>query len=192
MNDLSNSKKHLRNKFRKLRNNLSISKKEEAAKNVTRKFLQSIKTKKNDIVSIYHPSNNEISPLLIAKCLSENNIQTALPVVKNNKHPLEFQKWTIDDELYSSSFFKIKEPKNESVIPNIIILPLLAFDNNGDRLGYGGGFYDRTLQQYQLEGINFISIGLAYSFQKVDKLPTEKTDIVLDYVITEESIFKFH
>ena len=87
----------------------------------------------------------------------------------------------------------IKEPPklNEILYPELIFVPCLAFDNNGFRLGYGGGYYDKTLSQYKKNNINFISVGFAFDDQKVNNVPTDKFDIKLDYVITEKKIYTF-
>ena len=90
-------------------------------------------------------------------------------------------------------FMNIKEPtkNNEILIPNIVFVPCLAFDDCGFRLGYGGGFYDRTFSQFKRNKIKFISIGYAFEGQKVSKVPKDKFDIKLDYVITEKQIYSF-
>ena len=88
---------------------------------------------------------------------------------------------------------QIKEPplKNKILIPEVLFVPCLAFDNFGYRLGYGGGYYDRTLSFLQKNKKKFISIGYAFDDQKVFKLPKDKFDIKLDYVITEKKIYTF-
>jgi 5-formyltetrahydrofolate cyclo-ligase len=77
------------------------------------------------------------------------------------------------------------------VVPDLLIVPLLLFDPRGARLGYGGGFYDRTIQQLRSRE-NLIAIGMAYSSQQVDSVPVEDTDQYLDGVVTEKEIFWFN
>jgi 5-formyltetrahydrofolate cyclo-ligase len=79
--------------------------------------------------------------------------------------------------------------KSKAVIPNVIIVPLLSFDNNKYRLGYGKGFYDRYLNRYLKKFKNIITIGIAFSFQKYHKLPVNNNDVKLDYILTEKGIF---
>ena len=86
--------------------------------------------------------------------------------------------------------FGIPEPiKTKIKIPNFIIVPILAFDKNKYRLGYGGGFYDRYLVKYLKKFKNILTVGVAFSFQKLHKLPTEKNDVKLNYILTEKGIY---
>ena len=82
-----------------------------------------------------------------------------------------------------------KYRQKDSTYPDVLIMPLVAFDNELNRLGYGGGYYDRYLAR-SLKEKKIIKIGIAYSFQKLQKIPTNKYDIRLDYVFTEEKIYK--
>ena len=96
--------------------------------------------------------------------------------VWSNKEPLSINK------------YGIPEPNSDQVVePSIILLPLVAFDNNLNRIGYGGGFYDRYLKKIK-KNKKVITIGLAYSFQKVKKIPTNKYDIKLDFIVTNKKI----
>mgnify|MGYP000487818402 FL=1 len=86
--------------------------------------------------------------------------------------------------------FGILEPiKTKFKIPNLILLPVLAFDRNKYRLGYGKGFYDRYLKKYLKKFSNILTVGVAFSFQKYHKLPTDKHDVRLDYILTEKGIY---
>ena len=87
----------------------------------------------------------------------------------------------------------IKEPsqKNEILIPDVLFVPCLAFDRFGFRLGYGGGYYDRTFSYLKKINKEFISIGYAYDNQKIHEVPRDKFDISLDYVITEKEIYSY-
>ncbi len=103
---------------------------------------------------------------------------------------MNFFSWKKNDVLLVNKF-GILEPlkKSSPVIPEIILVPVLAFDNNKCRLGYGKGFYDRYLNKYLNKFKNIISIGVAFSFQKYHKLPTEKNDVKLNYILTEKGIY---
>lgn len=184
------TKETLRKAAKKIRNKESLSKKEYAGTNAANFFFKNISIDNNSIVALYHPTNNELSTIELLKELSLKNIITCLPVIKEVGKPLDFKKWQYGEQLVQSKFFNIKEPIGKCITPNIIILPLLAFDKNLNRLGYGGGFYDRTLKYLNSNGSSYISIGYAYSFQEVDAVPTNENDVPLDYIITEEKIFK--
>ena len=111
----------------------------------------------------------------------------SLPVIKNNFN-MDFYKWNLNDPLYLNKY-GIPEPKRKKKLkPNILIIPLVAFDKKLNRLGYGGGYYDRLLKK--MENINIIKIGLALSCQKVNKIPTNKFDKKLDYIVTERNLYK--
>ena len=78
--------------------------------------------------------------------------------------------------------------KSKKIFPNLILVPLLAFDNNKSRLGYGQGFYDRYLNKLNKIKKNFLTVGVAFSFQKYHKLPANNKDVKLDYILTEKGI----
>lgn len=182
------SKQELRKHYQKLRNQVPPEYSKVVSENAKTIFLENLKISDKTIVSGYYPTNNELSPLPLLEYFSSKNIVTALPVVTAKDSPLEFQKWSFGEALFESSFFKIQQPKSKVVLPDIIIVPLLAFDKNKHRLGYGAGFYDRTLQQLKASGHKFISVGYAYSFQEASSLPTHDGDIQIDLIVTDEKI----
>lgn len=144
--------------------------------------------KKNFTVGGYYPVNNEISDLEILRELIKNNIKVSLPVIRKNKD-MNFYSWSFVEPLTINSY-GIPEPiKSKIVIPDAIIVPLVAFDNNLFRLGYGGGFYDRYIAKIQKKNKIF-TVGIAYSFQRINKIPVNKYDKKLNVVITEKNIIK--
>ena len=150
------------------------------------KFLNNKKIR-NKIIGGYYPCNYEIDSLNILKKLEKKGYLISLPMIgKNNK--MNFYQWSFKDPL-SINIFGIPEPlPKKKVNPEILLIPLLAYDQELNRLGYGGGFYDRYLSKIQ----NFktiIKIGLSFSFQKIKKIPTNHYDKKLDYVITEKNFF---
>ena len=99
---------------------------------------------------------------------------------------MNFYHWSLKDPLIVNEY-GIPEPiKKNIVYPNILLVPLVAFDKNLNRIGYGGGFYDRYIKRIS-KIKKIFTIGLAYSFQKVKKIPINKYDIKLDYIITEKN-----
>ena len=90
-------------------------------------------------------------------------------------------------------YMQIKEPseKNEVLVPELLFVPCLAYDNFGFRLGYGGGYYDRTFTYLKNNKKKFISVGYAFDDQKISQVPKDQFDIKLDYVITEKKLYSF-
>ena len=110
-----------------------------------------------------------------------------LPVIENNKEILIFKRYCFGDELKKGKF-GVREPVNsQTYLPDIIFVPCLAFDENGFRLGYGGGYYDRVIKK--LSKIKkILKIGLAFSVQKINNVPITKYDKKLDYIVTDKYI----
>ncbi len=136
----------------------------------------------------YFPVNYEIDDLDILRELNKKNYKTALPVIKKN-FEMDFYSWSYFEPLKINKF-GIPEPfQRELIYPDIIFVPLVAFDSKLNRLGYGGGYYDRFIQKLEKKK-KILKIGLAFSFQKVDKIPISKYDKKLDYIITEKLVLK--
>ena len=144
--------------------------------------------KKNRItgktVGGYYPYNYEVDVIKILEKFEKKNYQISLPKIKQNSQ-MDFFHWSFKDPLTINKF-GIPEPVSGKVIfPAILLIPLVAFDNNLNRIGYGGGFYDRYIKKIKKKK-KVLTIGLAYSFQKVKQIPTQKYDIKLDFIITEK------
>ena len=145
-----------------------------------------------NIVSSFISINTEISTSELNNYILKKNKILCLPTILKKDYHLVFRNFINNDDLIEG-FMKIKEPPNNSeiVIPEIIFVPCLAFDNFGFRLGYGGGYYDRTFSFLKNNKRKFISVGYAFDGQKVTEVPKDKFDIKLDYVITEKKIYSF-
>ncbi len=142
-------------------------------------------TKKN--ISLYYPISYEVNVLNIINIQFFKNFNFLLPVIKK-KHSMYFCKWRKNDILRLNSL-GIPEPiKSKIIIPDIMLVPMLAFDKNKNRLGYGKGFYDRYLNNLKRKKKKSLVIGIAFYFQKYNKLPTNKNDFKLDYIITEKGV----
>ena len=138
----------------------------------------------------YYPSNYEVNILKFLEKASEKNFRISLPVIKpSNK--MSFKSWVFKDPLYVNKF-GILEPKNSrnETIPDLIMVPLVAFDSHLNRIGYGKGYYDRSLRKISKIKKKVISLGIAYSFQKCKKIPINNHDFKLDYIFTEKGIIK--
>jgi len=139
-------------------------------------------------VSGFMPMKTEINPLPLMKKLAEVGVQLALPVTGRRGQPLTMRAWTWGEPL-ASGVWGIREPKPEApqVDPDILLVPLLAFDRAGRRLGYGGGFYDLTLAQLRSRKA-VIAVGLAFAAQEIASVPTTPRDATLDLVLTEREV----
>jgi 5-formyltetrahydrofolate cyclo-ligase len=136
----------------------------------------------------YYPSNYEVNILNFLELASKKKYRIVLPVVESSTS-MNFKSWIIKDPLYVSKF-GILEPENtmKKIIPDLIIVPLVAFDNQLNRIGYGKGYYDRSLQKIKKIKNKTVSLGIAYYFQKCKSIPTNKHDFKLDYIFTERGI----
>jgi len=137
------------------------------------------------IVSGFMPMKSEINPLPLVKKLAGQGARLALPVVAGRGKPLVMRAWTWGEPLVAG-VWGIREPKPQAaeVEPDILLVPLLAFDRGGYRLGYGGGYYDLTIAQLRVRKA-VVAVGLAYAAQEVPKVPTTPRDARLDLVLTE-------
>ena len=146
--------------------------------------------KKNNLVKKsvggYFPVNYEVDDLEILKEFIKKKYQISLPVIKKN-FEMDFYKWSFDDPLRINRY-GIPEPDSKNLIyPDIILVPLVAFDENLNRLGYGGGYYDRIIEKLSKKK-RILKIGLALSVQKINNVPVTKYDKKLDYIVTDKYI----
>lgn len=142
------------------------------------------------IVSGFHPYKTEISTLALLGRLSREGRQTALPVVQGKGLPLIFRRWVPGEGLISGLWGIQIPPESEPIVePDVVLVPMLAFDRKGYRLGYGGGFYDRTLAELRAKKA-VTAIGIAYHGQGVEEVPHDELDQRLDYIMTERETFR--
>ena len=121
------------------------------------------------------------------KIFKQKGFKISLPVI-SSKFDMNFYFWNFNDPLHINRY-GIPEPKSKiKVIPSILLIPMVAFDKKLNRLGYGGGYYDRFLKKYEKK--NIIKIGLAISCQEVKKLPLNSFDKKMDFVLTEKKLYK--
>ena len=145
--------------------------------------------KKNIFISSYYPSSFEVNTLKLFEIGPMKRLKIFLPVI-NRDNSMNFYHWKKNDVLKINKFGML-EPAllKDHVIPDIMLVPLLAFDNQNNRLGYGGGYYDRYLNKYLKTYSNILTIGIAFSFQKHHKIPVFNNDVKLNYILTEKGIF---
>lgn len=137
----------------------------------------------------YMPIRTEISPLAaMAEAAAHGRV--GVPVIRGAAQPLEFSRWEPEGALRDGPFGAQVPVVDDYFEPEIVIVPLVAFDLKGGRLGYGGGFYDRTLERLRARR-GTLAIGFAFDAQEADALPLEPTDQPLDMMVTESRILEF-
>jgi len=169
------------------------------------KFNSLLKIDKLNLKNIggYYPSNYEIDDLDILNFLEKKNCKVSLPIIKKlekknckvslpiikKNNQMNFYSWSRNDPLKINKF-GIPEPVSSKIFyPDILLVPLVAFDSNLNRLGYGGGYYDRYIEK--IEKIKKVTkIGLAFSFQKISSIPINQYDKQLDFIVTEKEILR--
>ena len=152
-----------------------------------------LKNKDIETASLYSPINNEISPDEFTNYLKMKNVTLSLPVIKTKTKSMLFKKWNSDDKLVKGPLGNLEPLKNKKyVMPQILVVPMLSFDREMYRLGYGGGYYDKSIKNLKNYFKNqkkfFTTVGLAYSIQQANKIPVENHDMKLDYIITEKEV----
>jgi 5-formyltetrahydrofolate cyclo-ligase len=152
-------------------------------------FADELGIPKGTIVAGYHPFRDEADPRGLMTALSKIGHDLALPCVVSARSALAFRAWSAGDPLHPN-VYGIAEPLASSaeVVPGVVLVPLLAFDASGHRLGYGGGYYDRTFETLP----RMLLIGIAYSGQELSAIPREAHDHRLDLIVTENGVRRFH
>ena len=177
----------------KIRKKILEIRKKKNSKNIKLSLLKIFKEiKKNiskkKIIGGYYPVNFEIDILKFLEKLEDKGLQLCLPVVKKNKE-MDFYSWSTKN-LLKLNKFGIPEPEQiKKVLPEIILVPLVAFDDRLYRIGYGGGYYDRYIDKLPNKK-NLLKIGIAHSCQKINRVPINKYDKKLDIIITEKYVLR--
>jgi 5-formyltetrahydrofolate cyclo-ligase len=173
-----------------LRRKLSDSEAAAAAGHAAGHALQLLGDVAGKIVSLYMPIQGELKPGLLAEKLREAGAILALPRVISGDEPMTFRAWGADDPL-AKGFGGIREPDPSAplVTPDVVIVPLAAFDRRGFRIGYGRGHFDRTLGPLAREE-RPLMVGYAFALQEVEEVPRELHDVPLDAVVTETEIIR--
>ncbi|MGH6968451.1 MAG: 5-formyltetrahydrofolate cyclo-ligase [Stellaceae bacterium] len=141
------------------------------------------------VIAGYMQRGSELDPLPALKSLRNGGHSLALPVVTAKNAPLVFRAWAPDEPLAPDAIgISAPLPTSPETMPQIVFVPLIAFDGKGHRLGTGAGYYDRTLPGLRAQNANFLAIGLAFAVQQERELPHEPTDVPLDSVITERGV----
>ncbi len=184
--------------LKKEQRNIAIKKRLKIKKHINlkdnffyKKIDQNEQFKNSKIIASFLSIKTEISTIEINNFIKLSDKILCLPsIVESNNRVLVFKSFSYKDKLILGKF-GIKEPLNTKIyLPDIILVPCLAFDYSGHRLGYGGGYYDRSISYLQSIDHDFITIGLAFDDQKVEKVIHDNYDQKLNYILTEKQLYK--
>lgn len=181
--NIEEAKAALRLKARAARAAILNSTRSDAAKAVAEHFFKSVTLAPSDIVAAYWRIKDEmdVQPILVR--LMDSFQPVCLPVVLGDDEPLELRLWEQGAPLYEAGFGTLAPSElSPQVEPDVILMPLLGFDKRGTRLGYGGGYYDRTLERLSKRPR---LIGIAFAAQELEDIPREAHDVPLDTIVTE-------
>jgi len=165
---------------------LSPAERAEAAQAVARAFFDEIAYAPEDVIAGYWSIRDELDCQPILVRLMDSGQKVVLPVVLGGDAPLDMRVWEPDQPLYEAGFGTLAPADHAPrARPDLMLVPLLGFDKAGTRLGYGGGYYDRTVAAMRRKPL---LVGLAFAAQEVARIPREPHDIPLDAVITEQGV----
>lgn len=144
------------------------------------------------LIGGYYPMRGEMDVLPLLARLAQKGDALCLPVTQPRERALAFFPWSPEDPVRKGKY-AVMEPSVRAtpVIPEVVLVPLVAFDRSGHRIGYGGGHYDATLVQLRAYNPRLLTVGVAFSMQETRKIPCESFDIRLDKVLTEHEIISF-
>jgi 5-formyltetrahydrofolate cyclo-ligase len=162
----------------------------DAGRRLVEHFPDEIWPAVNAVVAGYRPIHDEIDPTPLVETFHCEQARLALPCVTGAGEPLIFRSWAPGQTLAPGAF-KVDEPEASApeVRPQLILAPMLGFDHRGRRLGYGAGFYDRTIRRLRDAGPVTV-VGLAFSAQRLSETPTDRYDMPVDWVVTESGALR--
>ena len=192
MNETLNQKKNLRKILTEKRNLIKKNTNLEFNIEAFNQLTEQIKFNAIDCIGSFMSIRSEISTNQLNAKILDMKKKLAFPSIEKNSETLIFKK-TNSLKNFKLGKFNIPEPKNDNkeIIPQLFFVPCLGFDLKGYRIGYGGGFYDKTFEKLNKLNLLFYTVGFAYDDQKQNKLPIEKFDYKLDFVLTEKQLYTF-
>jgi 5-formyltetrahydrofolate cyclo-ligase len=159
---------------------------------LTQHFLSVVPVPPGSVISGYHPIDQEMDVMPLLGRLWGAGVGCGLPAITGKRQALTFRDWRPGAPLNVGPY-RIPEPGADAavVVPSHVLVPLLAYDSDGYRLGYGGGYYDRSLRELR-DAKPVLAIGIAYSEQQVDHVPHDENDERLDWIVTERGATPFN
>ncbi|WP_338720783.1 5-formyltetrahydrofolate cyclo-ligase [Devosia sp. XK-2] len=183
---LEEAKAALRAEAHAIRAALSQENRMEGAKAAAANFFESVAYAPEDVIAGYWRIRDELDCQPILVRLMDSGQKVVLPVVQGQDEPLDMRIWEADAPLYEAGFGTLA-PSDLAprAVPDVVLMPLLGFDNQGTRLGYGGGYYDRTLAVLPKKPL---LVGLAFAAQELAHIPRDAHDVPLDVIVTEQGV----
>lgn len=192
MSDPAAEKRRLRPLLRARRAAMDAGTREAAALRVSAALLDGPPWGPDAVIAGYWPMGAEFDVRPVLEALSARGQRCALPSLAGRDQPLVFRDWRPGDILTTARFGTSEpSPLSPVAVPHVLLVPLLAFDMRGFRLGYGGGYYDRTLAAMRVRGARPLAVGVGFSAQETEALPVEDFDERLDAIATEDGIRRF-
>lgn len=192
MNDekgIDDAKSELRRRAHAAREAIDADVRSSAADALAAHFFSTFEFGAKDVVAGYWPIRDEIDCRGVLTRLMDGGQPVCLPVVRGPAKPLEMRLWAVGAPLFPSGFGALAPAAGAPLVdPDYVLIPLLAFDGRGTRLGYGGGYYDRTLAGLSRRPV---VIGCAFSAQELPAIPRGPHDVPIDYVATEAGVRRF-
>ena len=184
--DTQSDKAQLRTAALAKRDALPAAERQQGAETITREFPLSIK--QGTIVSGFMPMRSEINPLPLMRKLAAQGAQLALPVIQGRGKPLLMRAWGFGAPLEARQW-GIKEPTDDAPVvdPDVLLVPLACFDRAGHRVGYGAGYFDKTIRALRAKK-SVTAVGLAFAAQEIARVPATEFDEPLDLVLTEREV----
>ena len=184
---MKNNKFFLRKKFL-LKREKNYLKAKKFNFNLIFKLINKHFNKKKIIIAGYYPSNYEVNILKFLENANKKNFKVGLPVITSSNNMI-FKLWNFKEPLCVNKFGILEPQKeNKEILPDLVMAPLVAYDAKLNRIGHGKGYYDKNLNKMKKIKKNLVTLGIAYSFQKCSTIPTNKYDVKLNYIFTENGI----
>ena len=184
---IASAKSDLRTVTLSRRNALPVAERMAAAETIAARAFP-VAVAPNTVVSGYMPMGSELDPRPLMRKLAGAGASLALPVVVGRGVPLLMRSYAFGDALVKGVWnIRVPPPEAPEVEPDVLLVPLLAFDRNGNRLGYGAGYYDMTIAALRAKK-GVLAVGIAFAAQEVDVVPTTSRDARLDVVLTEKEV----
>ena len=192
MNEIVYQKKKLRKILTQKRSLIKKSSKKEFSLQVFNKLIESINFDEIKYVASFIAIRSEISTNQLNEKIIELKRVLSFPVIEKHSQELIFKK-SLSNENFKLGKYDIPEPTNDNkkILPQLFFVPCLGFDLNGYRVGYGGGFYDKTFAKFKRLNLKFYTVGFAFDDQKQKEIPRENFDYKLDFVLTEKQLYTF-
>ncbi len=179
------AKAAIREEVRARRNAFGVAARASASAAIARSVIPLAERIRPAVMAAYHPIQSEADPSAIVDWALRSGIACALPAVQDAQ-TLVFRRHRVGDQLVGGGFGTLAPPHDaEEVDPDLLLVPMLAFDRHGTRLGSGRGFYDRGVGLLLHKGIGPLLIGIAFALQEVAQIPAEAHDVKMDWIVTE-------